>query len=136
MKFFKYTLIATLVCTTAMHAKKTGGAPSPYTPSPQPVITTPTKQFTPQPTGEASVFQSLIAHAKRDQNAWDRRQEKLNSVFVNDIIAKGRRADLNDAQLEIILKTARDMHGVFSYNQQKNISILQAVDEQIAAALQ
>lgn len=145
MKFFKKTLITVIFCTTVcIDAKISGGAPAPSPkPAPAPVaqqkpapapIRQPTPQPQAQPKAQTPTFQSLIAYVKSTPSAWDRPNARLSTKFVDDMIQQARTAQLDASQLETLLQTARDMHGIFFGNQQKDIAILQSVDNQITNA--
>jgi hypothetical protein len=115
-------------------------APSPQpapvaAPAPTPVRNVPIPA---QKSGMPNIptFSNLVVHVKNARGAWDGTTQKLNTAFVADIVQQSRLAQLDPLQIETLLQTARDVHGIFSGNQQKDIAILQSVDNQIAAAIQ
>jgi len=139
MNFFKNTFIAIVIFTTLpIDAKIMGGAgrPSPYPVAQPKPVPAPAPAPAKQPAAQIPTFQSLIAYVKNTPSAWDRANARLNTSFVSDIVKQGRAAQLDALQLETLLQTARDMHGIFSGNQQKDSAILQSVANQIAAAIQ
>lgn len=145
MQFFKNIFITLILSTTLpLHAKGTGGA----VPAAAPAVKQPQARPIPapkpaavqkspaKPTAQTSTFQSLIAYVKNTPNAWDRANGKLSTNFINDMTKQARAAKLDALQLETLLQTARDVHGVFSGDQQKDRAILQSVATQIAIAIQ
>lgn len=129
----RITIFSLLFIINFSNAKNIGGAPA-YTATPpsQPAPTM--QQAIQQPTAQEQSYKDLVAYVKSSGNAWDR-NGMLNKEFVATILQKARALGLEDFQLEALLQTARDMHGVFSGNQNNDIAILQAVDRQIDAAV-
>jgi hypothetical protein len=135
MNFLKnITVFSLLFIINFSNAKNIGGAPA-YTatpPSSQPAPTM--RQPIQQPPAQERSYKDLVAYIKNSSNAWDR-NGMLNKEFVATILQKARALGIEDFQLEALLQTARDMHGIFSGDQNKDIAILQAVDRQIDAAV-
>ena len=140
MKFFKNTLSIILLFTiNSIHAR-TATVASP-TIQPQPPVT---KITTPPVTQKPAVqlkqmvqpqsYKDLVAYVKNSRDVWDNTQGILKTDFVATMIQKARASHLNALQLEALLQTARDIHGIFSGNQNKDISLLQSVENQITAA--
>lgn len=138
MKFFANVLsIIVLFAINSVSARQMGGAaPAPkpaVQPQPIPVVNRPLPQQ--QPAAQKQTYKDLVAYVKNAGNVWDTTKGMLRPDFVTTMIQKARAARLEDFQLEALLKTARDMHGIFSGNQNKDIATLQAVDNQIAVAI-
>jgi hypothetical protein len=129
-------LILALCTPYFLSAKKRGGgaprATQPQQPSPTARINQPVQK---QPLQQKESYKDLVVFVKNYRNAWDNSRSMLRTDFVNTVAQKARAANLDDFQLEALLQTARDFHGIFSGNQNKDIAILQSVDNQIAAAI-
>jgi hypothetical protein len=80
-------------------------------------------------------YKDLVSYVKNARNTWDVQKGLLNASFVTTIVQKGKAANLEPFQIEALLQTARDVHGIFSGNPQKDIAILQSVDKQINNAV-
>jgi hypothetical protein len=144
MNFIKYMCLISAVCSINFIDTRTRGSaqqptqPQPVQPRPIPAQRSPQAPVQQPPLAQPSQsYRNLSTYIKRNaQNVWDNRNGILRSEFVNSIVQQARASQLNDFQLEALLQTARDIHGVFSGNQARDISILQAVNNQIATALQ
>jgi hypothetical protein len=139
MKFLRKLLPALVLFTiTCVSAKKRGGGAPQITqqpqlqPKPSTRVNQPVQQ---QPIQSAESYKGLVAFVKKFPNAWDNANARLKTDFVNTMIQKAQAAHLDDFQLEALLQTARDFHGIFSGNQNKDIATLQSVNNQIAAAI-
>lgn len=106
----------------------------PMQPKPAPI---PTKKPSPmaQPQSPEKSYKDMVTYIKNARNVWDNSRSLLTTEFVNTIIQKSRSLKLNDLQQEALLQTARDLHAPFSGNKNKDIAILQSIDNQIAAAI-
>lgn len=151
MNIFKTTVIIATVCiATSINARQVGQAPAQRPAQPQPMPAPVVKQPIPQPkpapamkqpvlqqkpAAQVPTFQNLIMSVKNASNVWDRTNNRLNSNFIDSIVRQAHAAQLDTLQLETLLKTARDIHGIFSGNQQKDIAILHSVESQIIAAI-
>ena len=144
MKYFKniVTLI-TLFAFAYMNPKNIGRAvpqPAPVSQAkPIPTRTVPSTQPIRKPAPMQPVkkesYKDLVDYVKNARNAWDAQKGMLNSSFVTIMVQKGQAANLESFQIEALLQTARDVHGIFSGNPQKDIAILQSVDKQINNAV-
>jgi len=108
-------------------------------PTPQakraPIKTTPQQPIQQPIAQEPLSYRELDTYIKNAPNAWDNVNGKLQADFVTTIVQKARALRLDDFQLEALLQTARDVHGIFSGNAQRDIATLQSLDNQIATAV-
>jgi hypothetical protein len=137
MKFLKNLLPILVIFTiTSVSAKKRGGGAPRVTEQPQsrPAarINQPVQK---QPTQREESYKDLVAFVRNYRNAWDNANGRLRTDFVDTMIQKAQATNLDGFQLEALLQTARDLHGIFSGNQNKDIATLQAVENQINAAI-
>lgn len=107
---------------------------------PQPsVIPTPIQQQKQQPIQQPLIqeksYKDLVTYIKNSRNVWNASTSMLSAEFVRTIVQKARTLKLSAFQAEALLQTARDIHAQFSGNKNKDIAILQAIDQQIAAAI-
>jgi len=140
MNFFKNILLIVALFTIHSLSPRVVGAGTPAKPAvqPQPV---PMKRVAQPPIQQPPIIQqkqsykNLVDYVKTTQNVWDNRNGILREDFVTTMIQKARTSNLDTFQLEALLQTARDIHGRFSGNKNQDITILQSVDNQIAAAI-
>ncbi len=144
MKFFVKILCVTILVlnNTSLDARAAGAKRAKQAPQKKqtPVSKQPVKQqgraTQPATRQQQQTYKDLVAFVKTNRNAWDSTKKMLSNTFIDSMLAKARELNLEDFQLEALLKTARDMHGVFSGNQNNDIAILQSVDQQITNAVQ
>ncbi len=137
MKFLKNLLpILAIFTISSVSAKKRGGAAPRATAQPQqPAPTQINQPVQKQPLQQRESYKDLVAFVKNAGNVWDNSRSMLRTDFVNTVVQKAQATNLDDFQLEALLQTARDMHGIFSGNQNKDIATLQSVNNQITAAI-
>jgi hypothetical protein len=139
MKFFTFMMtIITSLFINSTHAKNIGStAQSRQVAQPQPKPTQ-IKVQPPiqQPIAQKESYKDLVTYVKNAKNTWDNKNALLRSDFITHMIQKAKASNLDGFQLEALLQTARDVHGIFSDDEDTNIAILQSVDNQIFAALQ
>lgn len=137
MKFLRNLLPVLVIFTmSSVSAKKRGGGAPRATAQPPARPTAPINlPVQKQPVQQRESYKDLVTFVKNASNAWDNAQGKLTTNFVNTVAQKARAAQLDNFQLEALLQTARDLHGVFSGNQNKDIATLQSVNNQITAAI-
>ena len=83
---------------------------------------------------QARSYRDLVNYVKNTPSSWDA-DGKLNAEFISAMVEKSRQLNLDNAQLESLLQTARDTHSIFSGNKMQNIGILQFVEAQIKSVL-
>jgi hypothetical protein len=128
-------LILALCMLSSLSAKKRGGGAPRATEQPQPRPTARINQpVQTQPIQRKESYRDLVTFVK-NAHAWDNSRSMLRTDFVNTVVQKAQAANLDGFQLEALLQTARDLHGIFSGNQNKDIATLQSVNNQIAAAI-
>lgn len=88
-----------------------------------------------QPVMQEKSYKDMVNFVKKTSNVWDSRDGRLNSEFIYTIIRKANQLNLDNDQLGSLLQTARDVHGIFSGNQNKDIAILNMIETQIKAAI-
>jgi hypothetical protein len=142
MKFFIKILCITTIAlhNQSVNARSAGGTKAKQAPV-RKQTPTPKQQPTRQPvrpvqSTQQQTYKDLVALVKSSKNAWDPAKKMLNNNFIDTVITKARELNLESFQLEALLKTARDMHGVFSGNQNNDIAILKSVEQQITHAVQ
>ncbi len=136
MKFLRNLLPVLVIFTiSSLSAKKRGGGAPRTTEQPQPRPSTRINQPVQEQPAQGQSYKDLVTFVKNYRNAWDNAQGKLTTNFVNTVAQKAQAANLDDFQLEALLQTARDLHGIFSGNQNKDIATLQSVNNQITAAI-
>ncbi len=139
MKILKKILsIVILFAVSSLSAKQTAKKSSRPAAQPKPIPTQINRQPIPQqqPTTQGqSSYAELVTYIKNAANVWDNATAKLRSDFVTTIVQKARALGLEDFQLEALLQTARDMHGIFSGNPTRDIALLQSLDTQISTAI-
>jgi hypothetical protein len=139
MKIFKNILPIAMLFFVNFVIAKSRGAAAPA--RPQAVVQQPpvpqsiAKQTIQPPVMQEKSYKDMVNFIKKSPNAWDSRHSKLDNNFINIIIKKANQLNLDNAQLESLLQTARDMHGVFSGNQNQDIAILSTIEGQIETAI-
>ena len=132
MKFFTNVVSIIVLCTiNSVNARTRDGAAA--QPQPTPVANRPTVHQ--KPTISNPSYNDLVAYVKNATNVWDNARGLLRADFIATVIQKANAAGLESFQIDALLRTARDMHGIFSSNQNRDIAILQAIDNQIAATI-
>lgn len=136
----------------SVNAKRIGGARPSSRPTPAPVVKQPvapslperqpsvqqpiTSSFAKAPAGtQEKSYKDLVNYVKNASNVWNSVASILNVQFINSIATKARQLNLDNTQLESLLQTARDVHGVFTGNQDQDRRILTNIGSQIRASL-
>lgn len=133
MKFFTNAISIIILCTiNSVNARSRGDAAA-QQPQPAPVVNRPVVNQ--KPTISNPSYNDLVTYVKNTTNVWDNARGLLRPDFIATIIQKANAAGLESFQIDALLRTARDIHGIFSGNQNKDIATLQAIDNQIASAI-
>ena len=146
MNFFKNVIpLIVLLCINSINAKRMGStatkpAPAPAAKTPviqQPAVRQPITSSFAKATADTQErsYKDLVNYIKNASNVWDRANARLKSEFNYDLIKKANLLKLDNVQLEALLQTARDVHGIFTGNQAKDKNILTTIEDQIQAAI-
>ena len=117
MKFFKHTVAIVALCAISCMNARIASGDMP--------ITRQTDKIQ-LPAGKS--YADLVTYVKEYQYTWDNQKQTLHEPFVNQMINAATEAKLNEAQLKVLLQTARDKHAIFTGNEEEDRAILEKIN--------